>query len=629
MSERRTWEALRRHRLSRRSMLGASAKAGVGAAGLALVGCGDDDDEEEPAAAQVKPAAAEPEQQAPAAEQPADEPQEQAAPTEEAAEPVAPGAPDAVQVLQQRLRGGIDTLDPQRATDTISISILKNIYAPLLRLNTNQQVTAEIAEEVPTLDNGGISADGLTYTFKLRDGLKWSDGTALVAQDLVNGAKRLFQPGSGNFYVDFYRILAAEGNNRAAVQALAELDPDDEAAAAELEALENQVVELLEVSAPNDRTVVYQLNGRSPVFLLLATMWPLYPIRQDLIDQFGDQWTDAGKHVSNGFFTLTTWNRLEGLTLTRNEHYHGEPPTLEIISVDVIDDDAIAFLAYENDELDVTKLGPTELVQVRGSDELQREFQAYASLVTIGNYFNLARPPFDDKRVRRAFAMALDRLEFAEIVREGAVLPAFGGWVPPGMPGHEDGLGLQYDNDVETAQQLLTDAGFPGGEGLEVEVLDADTTTSKLRAEWLKEQWETKLGVTVNVTILEAGTYFAERNAGNFQITSGGWGADYPDPQNWMPLFRTGGLLNAGNYSNLDYDAFLDQADAELDNDKRVDFYLQAQRILIDDAPFIPMYYGRRNILVKPWVTGFIGSPTESEMPGDDSFRTVVISGRA
>src|SRR5690606_16130565 len=145
--------------------------------------------------------------------------------------------------------------------------------------------------------------DGLTYTFQLREGLTWSDGTPLVAQAFVDGATRLFAPGSANPYVDFYQVIAS-------------------------------------VEAPDDRTVAYHLNRQSPEFLLLATLWPLYPVRQDLVDTHGDRWTEAGTLISNGPFVLEVWEHGERVRLARNEHYHRDPAGLDAIEFDLIDDTA-------------------------------------------------------------------------------------------------------------------------------------------------------------------------------------------------------------------------------------------------------------------------------------------------
>lgn len=540
-----------------------------------------------------------------------------------AATAAATPAPDNAepQVLNMVLDGEPGTLDPQRGTDTDSISVIRQLYSGLLRLDEDQNLVADLAAEIPTVANGGISADGLTYTFTLRDGLMWDDGTPLVAQAIVDGAQRLFEPGSANYYVDFYRVIAAGGAGVALKEGLADGTEGDA-----LIALEQAVSDNLEVSAPDSKTVVFNLTQRSPVFGLLSTLWTLYPVRQDIVDASGDAWTEAGTLVSNGPFKLVEWNHDEGLVLARNDNWHRGPALLDTINYDFIEDTAIAFLAYQEDEVDAVKLGPAELVQVRGTD-LEAEFQAYAQLVTLGIYFNFRYEPLQDVRVRKALASAIDRVEYSEIVREGSQLPAYS-WVPPGMPGHDPTLGLEYDNTIDAAKALLAEAGYPDGAGLEIDILSADSSTGVLTVEWLKEQWEKNLGITVTVTTLDRASYFELRNAGDYQVTSGGWGADYPDPQNWLPLFQTGGGLNSGDYSNAEFDALIVAADTELDNDKRIQMYLDAQAIMIDEVPFAPLNYRRRNILLKPWVQGLLPSPMESNLPGDLFFDKVFIEGR-
>jgi oligopeptide transport system substrate-binding protein len=629
MSEKQHWQQLIQTRYSRRTMLGVSAKAGVGAAGLALVGCGDDDDDDEAVADAPVDEAPEdeaPVDEAPADEEPADEePADEEPADEEPADAPVDEAPadgvDDVQVLNVSMRGETNSLDPQRATDTNSIAILKQIYAPLIHVDTNLDLQPILAAEIPTVENGGISEDGMTYTFKLREGLQWSDGQALVAQDLVNGAKRLFDPGSGNFYVDFYRVLAADGQNLATAIALGAGEDTTE--------LELSVIENLEVTAPDDRTVVYQLNTRSPVFLLLASLWPLYPIRQDIVDEFGDTWTDPANHISNGAMTLASWNREQDQTMVRNPNYHLEPAKLETLFVDQISDTAIGFLAYQEGEIDVFWAGPEEVAQIREDEALQQEFISYAQQITLGIYFNFSVPALQDRRIRRAMAMAVNREEYAAIVLEGAAIPAYS-WLPPGVPGHEPDAGrsLYFDQAIEDAQDLLAEAGFPGGEGLTFEILLSDSSSAKLTGEWLKEQWETKLGITITLNILEAATYFGERNQGNYQLTAGGWGSDYGDPQNWMPLFQTGGLLNSGDFSNADYDALLEAANVELDNTTRIDLYRQADALFQEELPFMTLNYRVRAVLVKPYVKGLVPTSSESGVPGDDHFHLAYISGK-
>lgn len=223
-----------------------------------------------------------------------------------AATPDSTAAPAGPQELSLNLTSEPSTLDPQRATDQVSLTLVRILHSGLLSLDASDQLVPDLAEEVPTTENGGISADGLTYTFRLREGLVWSDGTPLVAQAFVDAARRLFEPGTTNQYADFYRVIASEGPDgdaNAAYQAAVAAGTEGE----ELNELAQQVVDGLRVEAPDDRTVVFHLNRQSPVFPLLASLWPLYPVRQDLVDEHGQQWTEAGTHVGNGPFILTAW----------------------------------------------------------------------------------------------------------------------------------------------------------------------------------------------------------------------------------------------------------------------------------------------------------------------------------
>ncbi|MCK9494416.1 MAG: peptide ABC transporter substrate-binding protein [Dehalococcoidia bacterium] len=499
----------------------------------------------------------------------------------------ATAALDAEQVLHANLTSEPTTLDPQQASDQVSLTLVRNLYSGLLRLDADDHLTADLAEEIPDGENGDVSEDGQTYTFHLREGLLWSDGTPLVAQAFVDGANRLFAPGSANPYVDFYQMIDS-------------------------------------VEAPDDRTVVYHLNRPSPEFLLLATLWPLYPVRQDLADANGEQWTEAGRLVSNGPFVLDVWEHGERVRLVRNEHYHRDPAGLEAIEFDLIDDSAVAFLAYQNDELDVVLLGPAELVQVRGNEALRDEFIGYAQLRTIGLYLNAGDPLLSDQRVRQALAGSLNREEYAGAVLEGNAAPAYG-WIPPGMPGYDPDAGKQFADAVDESRALVEDAG---AQGAELTLLVPEASSSVLTAEWLQSQWQTNLGITVKLDIRETASYVAAYSAGEFQIAIGGWNADYPDPQNWLPPFSTSSPLNFGGYSNPEFDRLLEEAGTEVNFERRLELYAEAHRILIDDVGVIPLNHPLRGALVKPWVQGIEPSAREGVVPGDLSFESITISGR-
>lgn len=549
---------------------------------------------------------------------------EQQKPSSETATPSAATAakPSEPQILSVSLDSEPQTLDPQTAQDANSTAILRQIYAGLLRFGPDLTLQPDLARELPTVQNGGISADGLTYTFRLRDGLKWSDGSPMKAQAFVDAAKRIFEPGKESRYSDFYLVLDAGGAERELQAALAAGKKGED-----LRPLKKKVQDGLNVTASDDQTVVMRLSRRSPVFLQLAALWTLYPVRADLIAKHGDRWTEAGNLVSDGPFMLAKWSHNERIELARNPYYHGTAAALETVKVDFIKDTAIAFAAYQKGELDVVSLGPAEIVQVRQKKELQPEFKSYAQLSTTGLTFNVTSGALSDAKVRMALAGGLDREEYAQVVREGAILPAYG-WLPPGMPGYDAQAGQQWKGAVDRSKALLKEAGFEGGRGVVVEILIANTSLSKLTAEWLQQQWQKNLGVAVTVRALEPATYVSERVKGNFQVVLGGWASDYPDPQNWWPLFRTGASLNTGKYASAEFDRLMDQADAELDNAKRLEMYARAQQLFYTDIPFAPLFYGSRNILVKPYVKGAVTTSMEGAIPIGNFLDRVSVSGK-
>ena len=536
---------------------------------------------------------------------------------------VAPAAkPTEPQVLAVSLDSEPQTLDPQAAQEANSTAILRQIYAGLLRFGPDLALQPDLARELPTTQNGGISADGLTYTFRLRDSLKWSDGTPMKAQAFVDAAKRVFESGKESRYADFYLVLDAGGAEKELQAAMAAGKKGND-----LAPLKSKVQAGLKVSAPDDHTVVMRLSRKSPVFLQLTALWTLYPVRADLIAKHGDKWTEAGNHISTGPFTLAKWSHNERIELARNPHYHGTSATLEAVRIEFIKDTAIAFAAYQNGELDVVSLGPAEILQVRKQADIQAQFKAYPQLSTTGLTFNAATGSTANAKIRQALAGGFDREEYAKVVREGAVLPATG-WIPPGMPGYDAQAGLALKGATDRSKALLKDAGFEGGRGVSVEILIANTSVSKLTAEWLQQQWQKNLGVTVTVRALEPATYVAERVKGNFQVVLGGWASDYPDPQNWWPQFRTGAGLNTGKYTSAEFDRLMEQADAELDNARRLEVYGQAQQIFLTDVPFTPLFHGGRSILVKPYVKGAVTTSMEGAIPTGNFLDRVSISGK-
>jgi len=201
-------------------------------------------------------------------------------------------------------------------------------------------------------------------------------------------------------------------------------------------------------------------------------------------------------------------------------------------------------------------------------------------------------------------------------------------WLPPGLPGYDETRGSEWAFDKDEAQQVLTDAGFPNGEGLpEVTLTVAESQANRLSSEFLQQQIEQNLGFGIKIEVLESATYEDHYLASDFQVVLGGWGADYADPENFLPqLFGTGASTNQYKYSNNDFDDLMDQAATELDNDKRIGLYQDAEAILIDeDLGVAPLFNRVRNCLLKPYVDGFTTTGLDGNVPGDFFYNRVKI----
>jgi oligopeptide transport system substrate-binding protein len=352
-----------------------------------------------------------------------------------------------------------------------------------------------------------------------------------------------------------------------------------------------------------------------PTLLTLLALWPAYPLREDVVSQ-GDSWTEAGSLVSNGPYSLSEWAHDDHITLTANNNYSGDDkPTVQTITYQIQPNEEAALIAYDNGELDMTPIPATEAGQKEGDPEQVKT----AAHNTTGIQFNVTEPPFDNPDVRKAFAAAIDRDTFVTNVR-GGVGTATTTWLPPGVPAYEETRGQAYAFNADNAKQFLVDAGYPDGSGFpEVTLTVGDSESERLSAEFVQEQLSRNLGVDIKVETLEGATFQDRFLASDFQATLGGWAADYADPENWLPSqWTTGSGNNISLYSNPDFDALMDQAAVELDNDKRIGLYEQSEEILIDDdAAFAAIYHNDRNWLVKPWVAGLVPTEADSETPGD------------
>ena len=514
------------------------------------------------------------------------------------------------QVFRVRIAGDPETLDPQKAGFATDISITRQLFRGLVYFDQDLNVVAAAAEEVPSVENGGISNDGLTYTFKLRDGLKWSDGSPLTAQDWEYSLKRFFDPnlGGNQYYQSFYYVIqGAQEYNMALGTPDQPLTPSQ----GELAALREGVG----VDTVDDRTLQIGLNTASNTFLYLMALWPGYPVKHEAIDSAGDAWTEAGSLVSDGPFMLTEWDHNQRLVLERNPYYWGPEPGLQRLEVLVIPDETAAFQAYQNGEIDFTVAPPAQLQTLKSDPE----FHAEAQLSTFALLFNVAQKPFDDPVVRKAFARAIDRQAYVDLVAQGFAMPTTG-WIPPGIQGFDPEAGQALSFDPEAARSLLAEAGYPEGRGLpDIVLTTVSEDIGRLSAEFVQGQLKQNLGVNVEIETLDPPSYQMSYGLGEFQVTFAGWNADYPHPENWIrEWFHTGASANQAGYSNPRVDELIDQAAAEKDSAASAELYKEVQTIVLDeDSVLAPIYHGISAFLVKPYVQGLVFTATDGEIRGD------------
>jgi len=522
------------------------------------------------------------------------------------------GQPAGSQTFTANLAGEPAQIDPNRASWAAERSVIMRCFEGLLGFNKDLTLKAVVATQIPTVGNGGISSDGLTYTFKVKNNVTWSDGTKVKAQDFVYSIKRMLDPDLAAEYASFYYdIVGAEDYNGAADK--------DAATKAQLKAA-------VGVTAPDDSTLQIKLAQTRPTFLQLMALWPVYPVRQDVIEAKGDQWTEAGNYMGNGPWILSEWVHQDHMTFTPNTNYWGTKPKLSKITYKMITDANAAWAAYQNGELDEGgPPGGTEKT-VMADPVLSKEIVRYNELTTFAFQFQVHTPPYDNLKLRQALSCGVDRQAYINQVRSGIGKVALS-WIPPGMPGYDANLGKDYDFNPTKAKQLLADAGFPNGSGLpELKFQYSNTGLNPQLAQFLQQQLKDNMGINLTLEPMESKAFSQMVNSNKHTWAFFGWGADYPDPDNWLPeLFGTGAGNNHTTYSNPQFDTLAKQAKQELDNTKRLQMWSQAQTMVMADAPIVTVFYRERFLLVKPYVKGFTYTGMDGQIGGDMFFENLSI----
>jgi peptide/nickel transport system substrate-binding protein/oligopeptide transport system substrate-binding protein len=473
----------------------------------------------------------------------------------------------------------LDTLDPPAAQSSNAIMAIGFIFDGLIRLDNRLNLQPAGAE------NWEISGDGKTYTFFIRKNLKWADGTTVTAEDfrwsLERALSKEFANGSAGYYLS--NITGAK------------------------DWLAGKASGLTGVTVKDPQTLVIHIDTPGVYFLYQLTYAGAAVVPKKLIDQYGDKWTEHA--AGTGPFMLKEWKHNQSLTFTPNPNYWRGQPPLASIEMPLIQDPETAYTLYQTGDLDI--MGAQQFPPARiGESQGKPEFRQVAQFFDAYVGFNNAKDPLNNSKLRRALALAVDKKTLADKVLNGAVVAA-DHIVPPGMPGFFQAL-KPLNFDAAAAKQELAAAGFADGKGLPKLTIAYNTGQADFDkvATTLQQMWQQNLGIQVAVQGEEQGKFNDDLTAmandpktSSLQMYLSVWGADYPDPQNFLTQqLHTGVGNNNGHYSNADFDKLTDQADIETNGDKRMQLYNQAEQIAIDEVGWLPLFHGKGSILIRPTV---------------------------
>lgn len=491
---------------------------------------------------------------------------------------------DGNQVLKLNLGNGEPTsLDPAQAFDSNSMEVVHNLFEGLMRLDDEEKPQPAAAEKME------VSDDGLTYTFTLREGIQWSNGDPVTAEDFEFAWKRVLDPetASGAAFL-MYFIKNGEAYNSG------EAEADD-----------------VGVKAEDDQTLVVELEQPTPFFEELIAYTVYSPVHKASVEGDDKAFAEADGYISNGPFAITDWKHKSKITASKNDHYRdADAVKLSGIEWSMVEDETTVYQMFKKGDLHVADNdAPADLV---GSLIEKGEARVQESSGLEFYRFNTTVEPFTNQKVRQAFALAVDRQAIVDNVtqQDQQVALAF---VPPGTvvesgDFREGGKELLKDAQFEEAKQLLEDGmEEEGWDKLpKVEILYNKDDQHKKIAEAIQEMYRENLGVEVGLQAREVGVFFDEQKGLDFTLSRSTILPDYNDPYNYLESFTTNHPMNRTGWSDKKYDQLLKDASGENDEAKRMELLHQAEELLLEEVPMFPLFYYNTVILEQENVKGVI-----------------------
>ena len=434
-----------------------------------------------------------------------------------------------------------------------------------------------------------VSEDARVYTFTLQAAGKWSNGDAVTASDFVYSFQRILSPKLASEYAYLLHCIEnARAFNEGRLEDFSQVG----------------------VTAIDDGTLEIRLENPTPYFLTMQTHNAWYPVHKGTVEQFGtmdgrgNRWTRAGNHVGNGAFRLAEWIPNDIIRVVKNEWYwDSDTVRLDGIYFFPIDNDQTEERSFRSGDLQITETIPLhKIAEYRATRPEVLNLHPY-----LGIYFyrvNTTRPPFTDVRVRQAFSLALDRETIAENVLKAGELPAHF-FTPPDTAGFTSNYRVGYD--VEKARRLLAEAGYPNGEGLgPVEILYNTSDAHKLIAEAIQGIWKANLNVDVRLLNQDWKVFLDSQHTLDYTLSRSSWIGDVVDPINFLELYTGDGGNNDTGWASPAYDALIQQVYREGDATRRMALMQEAEALLLEGAPIIPIYFYVNKYLMAPEMKGHI-----------------------
>ncbi|MCZ2257353.1 peptide ABC transporter substrate-binding protein [Sporosarcina sp. G11-34] len=470
-------------------------------------------------------------------------------------------------------------IDPALATDTTSGWVLDHIFEGLYTRDEEGKAIPGLAEKTE------VSEDGKTYTFTIRDGAKWSDGSALTASDFEFAWKHVLSPDTGSSFAFYmYYLVGAEDYNKG-----------------------NGTAEDVGVKALDEKTLEVTLNEPLGYFETLLTMWTFYPVKEELVAGNENWSAEAGTYVSNGPFKMTAWEHDSEVVIEKNDEYYDKDTVkLDKITFKMVGEATTYYQMYKTGELDFIMKLPTDVIE---SEKGNDDFEIVPYYGTYMYMFNVEKEPFTNEKVRKAFGMSVDRKVLTENVTLAGEIPAYG-MVPVGADTPEGDFreagGDYFEEDFDKAKELLKEGMAEEGWTTlpEVTLLYNTDENHKKTAEAVQEMFKQNLGVEIKLANQEWKTYLETTKTHNFQMARMGWIGVFVDPVVNLDYYLGDSPNNRTGWVNEDFDRLMAESKVEQDQEKRYELLHQAEAILMEDFPMMPLYFYTNTYLMNENIEG-------------------------